>query len=122
MTRAMPQEIEVWYLLPALRRELAKVFIKDHKLSQKEAAGLLGITEAAVSQYIKSKRGKEMKFSKQELAPIKEAARKILKDRKNVMKHIYDLCRDFRGSETICGMHRKHDDRIPEKCRICMGD
>ena len=42
MQETMPQEIEVRYILPAIRRELARIFIQDHKLNQKEAAKILG--------------------------------------------------------------------------------
>ena len=45
MQHIMPQEIEVWYLIPALRKELARIFIKDYGLAQKKAAELLGISE-----------------------------------------------------------------------------
>ena len=41
MQETMPQEIEVRYILPAIRRELARVFIEEHKLSQKETAKIL---------------------------------------------------------------------------------
>ena len=50
-----PQEIEVWYVLPAIRKELV-VTLKEKNLTQKKIAEFLNITEAAVSQYIKQKR------------------------------------------------------------------
>jgi len=63
MQETMPQEVEVRYILPAIRRELARIFIQEHKLAQKEAAKILGLTEAAVSQYQHFKRAKEVVFS-----------------------------------------------------------
>ncbi len=119
MKKVMPQEIEVWYLIPALRRELAKIFIKYHNLSQKEAAEILGITEAAISQYLKSKRGKEIKFSKKELEQIKKSAKRIIKDNDNTMKELYDLCVLFRESKVICNLHRKKDRSISKHCQAC---
>ena len=59
----LPQEIEVWYVLPALRREYAKVLIKEHKLSQKGVAEILQVTESAISQYLTGKRASKVKFS-----------------------------------------------------------
>ena len=38
MSELMRQEIEVWDVLPAIRRELAKVMVTKHKLSQRETA------------------------------------------------------------------------------------
>jgi len=43
--------------LPALRALVAKELVKRHNYSQVKAARKLGTTQAAVSQYICSKRG-----------------------------------------------------------------
>ena len=58
----LPQEIEVWYMLPAIRKEFALTLIR-HELSQKEVAKLLGVTEAAVSQYKSEKRAHGLEFN-----------------------------------------------------------
>jgi len=116
----MPQEIEVWYLLPALRREIAKTLINKNKLSQKEVAKILGITEPAISQYLSSKRGKKMVFSKKELIEIEKAADKISKDPKKANNYLYRLSVFFRGSDVVCRIHKKHDNSLPEKCTLCV--
>ena len=120
MRKIMPQEIEIWYLIPALRRELTKVFIESHGLNQKRVAEILGITEPAVSQYLKSKRGKEMQFSKKEIVHIQIAGKKMIEDEDNVMKILYDLCVVFRGSKVICDLHRSQDSSVDSKCDICL--
>src|SRR3989338_6851543 len=75
---SLPQELEIWYLIPALRRELTKIFISDFKLSQKKISDILGVTESAVSQYQNSKRAQDLKFSKKEIEKIKTFAKKII--------------------------------------------
>ena len=45
----LPQEIEVWYLIPAIRAELAKELLKEG-INQTKIASILNITNAAVSQ------------------------------------------------------------------------
>ena len=115
----MPQEIEVWYLIPALRKELAISFINDHGLSQKKVAEMLGITDSAISQYLSQKRGNEIKFSKTEIENIKKTAKEIIKDNKDVMKKIYDLSVSLRKSKTICGIHMSQDKNVGEGCDIC---
>lgn len=119
MSHIMPQEVEVWYLLPSVRKHLAVIFTKELDLKQKQAAEILGITEAAVSQYIKAKRGKEVKFTKEDIEKIRKTANKILEDRTNVVKHIYDLCASFRGTETLCRTHRRYDRTVGKDCDIC---
>ncbi|MBL7058881.1 transcriptional regulator [Candidatus Pacearchaeota archaeon] len=119
MKKIMPQEIEVWYVIPALRRELAKSFVKDHKMNQKKAAEILGITEAAISQYLKDKRGGELKFTKPELEKIKQAASKVVDDPKNMMEVLYDLCVYFRNEKVVCRMHKCKDKTLPKNCQGC---
>ncbi len=44
------------YVLPIFRSQLAKELVQKYHLSQTEAAKKLGTTQAAVSQYLSSKR------------------------------------------------------------------
>ncbi len=58
MTEKVPCEIITWYVLPVIRRELATLLVKEHGITQKKTAELLGLTDAAISQYVSKKRGK----------------------------------------------------------------
>ena len=91
MQETMPQEVEVRYILPAIRRELARVLIKEHSLSQKQAAKILGLTEAAISQYRHSKRAKEVAFSDAVVDEIKKSADKILADKNGKQRLIAEI-------------------------------
>jgi predicted transcriptional regulator len=115
----MPQEIEVWYLIPGIRRELAKLLIDEYKMNQKDISKILGITESAVSQYIKNKRGNEMKFSKEDMELIRKSADKIAIRNTEANREIYNLCVKFRGSESLCEFHRQHDSTIKKDCDLC---
>jgi len=53
----MPCETVVWKVLPLIRRELVNIFVTKHGMSQKEAAIHFNLTESAVSQYMRKKRG-----------------------------------------------------------------
>ena len=53
----IPCELIVWYVLPSIRRELARELVQKHHLSQAEVARKFGVTDAAISQYLKAKRG-----------------------------------------------------------------
>ena len=117
--KSMPQEIEVWYLIPAIRRELTKYFIGNHNLSQKQISEILNITESAVSQYLKAKRGSEMKFDEGEIQLIEDAARRIFENRLEANKEIYKLCVAFRGGETVCEFHKQQDSSIEKDCDLC---
>lgn len=120
MAKMLPQEVEVWYLIPAIRRELTKILIKDHGLTQKKVSDILGLTESAVSQYIKSKRANTLQFNSDEMEKIKEYADKIMKDKENIKKYLFDLSIKLRGSDSLCKLHKKHDSSIDEHCKICI--
>ena len=122
MKKTMPQELEVWYLIPALRRELAKIFIKEYGLKQKNAAECLGITEAAISQYLTSKRGSEIKFSEKAMKEIRESAKEVIENKGDIIKKIYELCVSLRKSKAMCDFHRLQDKKIPKNCEVCLKD
>ena len=115
----MPQEIEVWYLIPALRRELAKVLIGEYGMSQKKVSEMFMITESAVSQYLKSKRGYELRFPKTGLEEIRKTAEKISSGEGEANNLLYMLCVKFRGTEHVCDFHRKQDKSLPKNCDLC---
>ena len=51
-------EYMMWNGLPVIRKEIAESMINDFGLTQKETAEKLGITPAAVCQYVSKKRGR----------------------------------------------------------------
>ena len=86
MTIKIDCEEIVWYLLPLIRKEFAKSLIKDHGLTQRKAAEKLGITEAAVSQYVSKKRG-DLKVTHVGIRrEIKKSTKRIIDGDIQVMK------------------------------------
>ena len=115
----MPQEIEVWYILPALRREMAKTMIKDYDLSQRDAARILGVTEAAISQYVNEKRAKNVSFDKKTLSLIKSSVQRIISNEHELLNELYKLSDFLKKSELVCQIHKKYDHNVPHSCDIC---
>lgn len=118
--KPMPQEVEVWYLLPALRKEISKVLIEDFDFSQKKVADTLKITESAVSQYFKAKRACELNFDDNELLLIKEAAYNMTKEFNDPYIEFYKLSKKLSGSKSICKIHYELDQTLPKGCEICL--
>ena len=119
MHNQMPQEIEVWYIIPALRRELAKSMIEDFRLTQKQVAEHMGITEAAISQYLSNKRAKDVIFSNAVLDEIKKSAKMIIADNEQSVPEMIRLTRLTGVKHLMCDLHKKHDVKLPEGCDIC---
>jgi hypothetical protein len=92
----IPCELIVWYVLPSIRRELARELVDKHHLSQAEVARRFGVTDAAISQYLKAKRGTS-------------------KEIENSGKY-----EDFRKEvETAAVRMMNGSDIVTETCRIC---
>ena len=53
----LPAEIESKTLIPALRAILAKRLVEQHKIREDEISKMLGVTQAAISNYIRGTRG-----------------------------------------------------------------
>jgi len=120
----MPQEIEVRYILPAIRRELARIFIQEHKLSQKEAANMLGLTEAAISQYQHFKRAKEVVFSKEVINEISASAKKIIAEKaskKRLIAEMYRISGLTKVRQILCDIHRAQSKELGN-CNICFDE
>jgi predicted transcriptional regulator len=119
-----PQEIELWYVIPAIRKALV-VELKKHGMKQKDIAPALGVTPSAVSQYQKDKRASTCMeaFTTEPLkSEIEHSAAAILKDRSNgtAMREINRICAFMREKKLLCEIHRKKDPSL-SKCDICYG-
>jgi len=116
-----PCELIVWYVIPTIRAELAKEMIKLG-LSQKEVSEKLGITQSAVSQYVKDKRGKGIPVNKQVRKSIKSLAKEIASGNtsKDVIPGICAVCAIVKQSGSLCDLHRQEDSNL-DSCDVCMG-
>ncbi len=53
-----PCEFSMWYIVPYIRSRVAQSMVQDLGMKQAHAARKLGVTDAAVSQYLSGKRAK----------------------------------------------------------------
>ncbi len=103
-----PCEIFVWYLLPGLRRELARSMINDHNLTQVQVAGKLGVTAAAVSQYLSKKRG-NLTTNKKIKSEIKNSAEQIVRgDDMVIVREMCRICCIVKTSEIMPDLYQTH--------------
>lgn len=113
-----PQEIDVWYILPAIRREIALALVKKG-LKQREIARKLGMTEAAVSQYLKNKRAKSVELPIGIRKDIRKAADNLAKGDDCHRYEVQALLNTIRASGFLCKVHRKYD-QVPACCNVCL--
>jgi uncharacterized protein len=114
-----PQEIEVWYVIPAVRRELAKRLVSSG-LSQRQVARKLDVTEAAISQYLSNKRGISYDYPPKLQEAMAKACEQIVssKDPLTVRREIVRICALMKKEKIICDLHKKHGFN-KEGCTVC---
>jgi len=120
-----PCELIVRYVLPTLRSLIAKELIKKYGFSQVEAAKKLGTTQAAISQYLRSKRG-EKNIKKLESIPaiklaVDEIAQGIATEEMSATETVTcfcSLCTKLLSQRLLCEMHHAITPLL-ETCNIC---
>ncbi len=110
-----PQEVEVFYILPAIRRELS-IALKERGRSQKEIALLLGVTEAAVSNYLNDRRAKAG-FPDELAGDVRNAAA-LINDRQSMVAQTQALLAKAKEGGLLCRLHAQLAD-MPRDCDIC---
>ena len=105
-------EYMIWKGLPAIRKEIAESMITNFGLTQKETAEKLGLTPAAVCQYISKKRGKIEIINKHILKEINISAERIIKSN-NGISVTSETCR-------ICKI-MKSKGLLPSECNTNEG-
>ncbi|NOJ29168.1 MAG: transcriptional regulator [Nitrososphaeraceae archaeon] len=126
----LPSEIEAKSLIPAIRAILAKKLIKEYDMKEEVVAKVLGVTQAAISNYVRGTRGDLELINK--LSAIYEVMNKIddiaqdLKANKaytpSTMSKFVELCNFMRYSFIICDAHHKIESNIDEEmCELCKG-
>ena len=128
----LPSEIESKLLITAVRAILSKELVTEKGLKEEEVARLLGITQAAVSNYLRGTRGDNELISKlvslsEIMSMIKEISDDLSTNRaytaKTLSKFIA-LCNYMRYSLIICDAHhsleRNIDEKVCEQCKIIL--
>ncbi len=97
-----PCEYMIWNRIPAIRKELAEALIKQFGLSQREAAEKLGLTPAAICQYLSKKRGKTDIFDDTIIEEITISAQRIMQNNgSTVIVETCRICQIVQKKQTI---------------------
>lgn len=115
--KTLPQEIEVWYVIPAIRRDMAKCLIRDFSVTYEKVGKILGISKAAVSQYLKNKRAAKIKLHDSVGKELMKSCKLIVKEKSDSVNEITRILRYIRDNKLpseVCGEIR---DGILEDCQ-----
>ncbi len=88
----------VKYVVPWIRKELAISLVRDYGMPQVRVAEILEVTEAAISQYLSSKRGSDIKIDDENvIQKIKMSAETLSSGRNSrISREICSLCKLIR--------------------------
>jgi len=113
----LPQEIEVWYVIPAVRREFSRILTEKHKMTFEKAGEILGITKAAVSQYLSNKRAGKMTLCKEVKSEIKRSAEIIVKNNDLAVNEIERILKFVKKKGYVCDICKKYNKGVLPKCQ-----
>ena len=124
----LPAEIESKTLIPALRAILAKTLAEKHEIREDQISKMLGVTQAAVSNYIRGTRGdpeliKKLFAEDQVFEMISEISTDLASDRAyspSSLSKFIGLCNYIKSSLLICDIHHNLESNIDEAvCKEC---
>ncbi len=114
----LPQEIEVWYIIPAIRRALAGILIKKYNFTQEKAANVLGVSKAAVCQYMSRKRATKVKFPKGITKEIEKSAGILVKNPQLAVKEILRILALIKKTKCSCNICKRYNKGILNLCNM----
>ena len=112
----LPQEIEVWYIIPAVRKEFAKLLTGTHGFSYEKAGGALGISKAAVSQYLSNKRANKVCLDAKTKREVKKSAGKIVEDVKVAMIEVQRILKFMKDNNCSCNVCKQYNKDVLKYC------
>ena len=111
----LPQEIEVFYIIPTIRKYIA-INLKKQGLKQKDIADIMMIDTSAISQYSSTKRGNKIKLNSLVQTEIEKSCKNI-KDAMSYIKETQKILRFIREN-CLCEIH-KQISKVPKGCKSC---
>ena len=124
----LPAEIESKTLIPALRAILAKKLAVDYHIREDEISKMLGVTQAAISNYIRGTRGDpelivKLLEEKQVAEMIDDISENLSSDKAytpSSLSKFIGLCNYIKSSLLICDIHHNLESNIDDEvCKEC---
>ncbi|MEM2094399.1 MAG: transcriptional regulator [Candidatus Bathyarchaeia archaeon] len=128
MKRSTPPlfcELAVKAVIPTIRAMVAKELSTGHMMKQHEVALALGLTQSAISQYLRNIRGNTLNLEGVEGVEelVKELAEMISSGNasfSHINSKFCEACRLVRETRLLCCLHKKVDpDFEVDDCNTC---
>lgn len=113
------------FAIPTMRALIARRLMEKYKMTQQQAATKLGLTQSAVSQYIRSLRGSRIKSIEKDEDVAKEIENFVDKIASGstspltAMEQFCGICKIIRKKRLLCEIHMKSSPEMRD-CRSCL--
>ena len=117
-----PCEIVVWYVIPAIRSELAKELL-NLGMKQKDVSEIMDITQPAVSQYSTDKRGSGIKLKDDVIKLVKDFAFELSvgkATKADLIPRTCSICKNIKTSDILEQLDIDKSE-LSEDCQSCLG-
>lgn len=120
----LPSELEARYVLPALRALIAKKLVFEKGYTQERAAKVVGVTQAAVSNYVRGVRGAGAYWENNPivLKYVDSIVELIISrsDPKNITREFNQMLMELRKTGILCQLHKNIEPFIDTgECKVC---
>jgi predicted transcriptional regulator len=105
-------EVMVQHIFPSVRAIISRELIYEYKLNQNEVARLLGVSQPAISQYLRQLRGdrKTLLDNEHVSSEVKKLCKRIYDeklDRVTLMSEFCKLCNIITNKGLVCQIHNE---------------
>lgn len=120
----LPEEVEAKATIPALRAMVAKRLLQKYGLTQQRVARLLGVTQAAISNYLRETRGAAYTLESNIVVTVMmdDLAKSLHAgaDPITTLIKFHEASTYIKGRRFMCDLHQKLEPGLEvEKCHIC---
>ena len=122
----IPCEIAVKSLIPAIRAYVAKELTQTYKMKQNDVAKILGITQTAISKYVRDVRGRVIRIDQTEEIRnmMNEIVSQTATDKisgSQLTLRFCEVCRMVRRNGIMCELCKRSDPILDiNLCKVCM--
>ncbi len=120
-----PCMVVVRYVLPALRSVIMKDLMERHKMRKIEVSRKMGLTPAAITQYLQGKRGaafaEEILQSEEIMSIAADIAEMMTRSETSTEELVEKLCTAcslIKSSGLVCHLHKENLPSL-KTCTIC---
>ncbi len=123
---SLPCELAVRSAVPAIRALIARKLSITYQMKQEDIAFLLGITQSAVSQYMRNARGKAIEIGgiEEVQALVESLADGLASDslsKRQITRRYCEACQVIRQKRLLCSLHKRLDPNLKiEDCDSCL--